>query len=119
MRRLAALVFLVVATTIVWAPAASAHPLGNFTVNRYTGLVVATDGVTVDHVVDLAEVPTLQAQPSIDTDGDGTASSAELSSYAAEACAQAKVDVRAGGFPVELSVSRAAAREAKGQAGLM
>ena len=28
------------------APAASAHPLGNFTVNRYTGLLVGPDGVS-------------------------------------------------------------------------
>ena len=40
--------------------AASAHPLGNFTVNRYSGLVVAADAVTVDHVLDLAEIPTAQ-----------------------------------------------------------
>ena len=39
---------------------ASAHPLGNFTVNRYTGILVSPDGVEVDHVVDLAEIPTAQ-----------------------------------------------------------
>ena len=49
------------------APApASAHPLGNFTVNRYTGILVSPDGVEVDHVVDLAEIPTAQLGTAID-----------------------------------------------------
>ena len=67
--------------------AASAHPLGNFTVNRYSGLVVATDAVTVDHVLDLAEIPTAQRSPAIDTDGDGSLSPAELAAWAATQCA--------------------------------
>ncbi|OSC59075.1 hypothetical protein B5181_30415, partial [Streptomyces sp. 4F] len=37
--------------------AADAHPLGDFTVNRYDGLVVAPGELRVDHVEDLAEIP--------------------------------------------------------------
>jgi len=40
--------------------AASAHPLGNFTINRYSGLEVATDEIVVHYVVDMAEIPTIQ-----------------------------------------------------------
>ncbi|MCI3948229.1 MAG: High-affinity nickel-transporter [Acidimicrobiales bacterium] len=47
---------------VVGAAPAAAHPLGNFTTNTYAGLVVRPDAVTVDYVVDLAEVPTLQAR---------------------------------------------------------
>ncbi|MET1232265.1 MAG: hypothetical protein ABWY52_05400 [Candidatus Limnocylindrales bacterium] len=51
------------------APAvALAHPLGNFTINHYSGLRVAPDRITIDQVFDLAEIPALQAlQP---TGGD-------------------------------------------------
>lgn len=39
---------------------ASAHPLGNFTINRYSGIEVATDEIVVHYVVDMAEIPTIQ-----------------------------------------------------------
>jgi nickel/cobalt transporter (NicO) family protein len=43
------------------APAtAVAHPLGNFTVNRYAGIEVSGSHVFVRYAVDLAEIPTLQ-----------------------------------------------------------
>jgi nickel/cobalt exporter len=43
------------------APAtAAAHPLGNFTVNRYAGIEVSGSHVFVRYAVDLAEIPTLQ-----------------------------------------------------------
>jgi nickel/cobalt exporter len=41
--------------------AASAHPLGNFTVNRFSRLEVAGPRVYVLYVLDLAEIPTFQA----------------------------------------------------------
>ena len=44
-----------------WSPSvASAHPLGNFTVNQYSGLAVRSDGVDVNYVLDMAEIPTAQ-----------------------------------------------------------
>ena len=42
--------------------AASAHPLGNFTVNRYSELEVSGDRLYVVYVLDLAEIPTFQAR---------------------------------------------------------
>ncbi|MFK4037420.1 nickel/cobalt transporter [Nonomuraea wenchangensis] len=45
---------------------AAAHPLGNFTVNHYNGLVVTPGGIGNLAVVDLAELPTLQADPDVD-----------------------------------------------------
>ncbi|MFF5076078.1 hypothetical protein ACFY36_03435 [Actinoplanes sp. NPDC000266] len=44
------------------APAA-AHPLGNFSVNRYAGLTLHPDRIDAVAVADLAELPTLQDQP--------------------------------------------------------
>jgi nickel/cobalt transporter (NicO) family protein len=42
--------------------AASAHPLGNFTINHYSELDVAGNRVYVVYVLDLAEIPTFQAR---------------------------------------------------------
>ena len=45
----------------VWpSTGALAHPLGNFTVNRYSGIHVSPHELRVDYVVDLAEIPTFQ-----------------------------------------------------------
>jgi len=41
--------------------AAHAHPLGNFTVNRFSRIEVAGPRVYVRYVLDLAEIPTFQA----------------------------------------------------------
>jgi nickel/cobalt exporter len=41
--------------------AAAAHPLGNFTVNRFSRVEVAGPRVYVHYVLDLAEIPTFQA----------------------------------------------------------
>jgi len=48
------------------AAPASAHPLGNFSVNQYTGLTLHPDRIDATAVVDFAEIPTLQqkAEPS-------------------------------------------------------
>src|SRR5207253_7108145 len=42
--------------------AAFAHPLGNFTINRFARVEVAGDRLYVRYVLDLAEIPTFQAQ---------------------------------------------------------
>ncbi len=50
-----------VAVAVLAAPTpASAHPLGNFTVNRYAGIELAGSGVFVHYVLDVAEIPTFQ-----------------------------------------------------------
>ena len=41
--------------------AAAAHPLGNFTVNRFSRVEVAGPRVYIHYVLDLAEIPTFQA----------------------------------------------------------
>jgi nickel/cobalt exporter len=42
---------------------AAAHPLGNFTVNRFARIEVADHRLYVRYVVDMAEIPTLQNVP--------------------------------------------------------
>ncbi len=59
MKRLAAL--LVVAAALLAPAAASAHPLGNFTINRFSRVEVSGHRLYVRYVLDMAEIPTFQA----------------------------------------------------------
>ncbi len=68
------------------APAVSAHPLGNFTINHYAGVRVEPDRVLLDIVIDHAEVPTFQARQDLDLDLDGSVSDAELEEGRTGAC---------------------------------
>jgi ABC-type nickel/cobalt efflux system permease component RcnA len=52
---------LVVAAALLGPAAASAHPLGNFTINRFSRVEVSGHRVYVRYVLDLAEIPTFQA----------------------------------------------------------
>ncbi|MFC4031716.1 nickel transporter [Streptomyces polygonati] len=99
--RAALLLIAVPALLMLAAPAAGAHPLGNFTVNRYDGLTVRHDRVDDLAVVDTAEIPTLQAGPAMDTDHDGRLSPAEAAAHARTACA-----VLAGGISATASPDR-------------
>ena len=58
-----------------------AHPLGNFTINHFNRIEVGRDIVKLHGVIDMAEIPTFQELQTIDTDGDGKASTAELNEY--------------------------------------
>ncbi len=59
-----------------------AHPLGNFTVNRYARLEPQGNEVALLYIVDMAEIPAHQERALIDTDGDGTLTSTEEQAYA-------------------------------------
>ncbi|MFG2787563.1 sulfite exporter TauE/SafE family protein [Streptomyces sp. NPDC048419] len=91
---------------------ASAHPLGNFTVNRYDGLVAAPGTLRVAHVEDLAEIPATQAKPDIERLG--------MTEWARERCAKAAdgSKVTVDGRPTALTVGSSKARLRPGQAGL-
>ncbi|MFG2635832.1 nickel/cobalt transporter [Streptomyces sp. NPDC048362] len=94
------------------AGAASAHPLGNFTVNRYDGLVVAEGRLRVEHVEDLAEIPATQAGPDLKRLGPGR--------WALQRCAQAAEgsELTVDGHRTALTAVGGTARTRPGQAGL-
>lgn len=110
--RPAALLVTATALAVVPVAEASAHPLGNFTVNRYDGLVAAPGELRVHHVEDLAEIPATQAAP--DLAGLGRAA------WARQRCATAAREsvVRADRRPAPLTVRAARAQVRPGQAGL-
>ncbi|MEU3276476.1 nickel transporter [Streptomyces antibioticus] len=100
------------ALTLLPAATASAHPLGNFTVNRYDGLVTVPGQLRVDHVEDLAEIPATQAKPDVERLG--------TNEWARQRCATAasesKVTVDGRAVPLTARAARAVVRP--GQAGL-
>ncbi|MER7496647.1 nickel transporter [Streptomyces pharetrae] len=102
------------ACALVLLPAgqAGAHPLGNFTVNQYDGLVAAPGHLRVEHVEDFAEIPAAQAGPDIERLG--------LDGWARQRCARAARDseVTVGGRKVALTVVSGAGQVRPGQAGL-
>jgi ABC-type nickel/cobalt efflux system permease component RcnA len=73
---------------------ASAHPLGNFTINHYAGLTIAPDRVDLDVVIDMAEIPTFQERQTMDTDDDGSVSDEEAAAWAPTACSSLAASLR-------------------------
>jgi ABC-type nickel/cobalt efflux system permease component RcnA len=72
---------------VLSAARSDAHPLGNFTVNVYSGIRVQPARVLIDYVVDMAEIPAFQARADIDADGGGTIDGAESAAHAERTCA--------------------------------
>ncbi|HUR98042.1 MAG TPA: hypothetical protein VMZ26_08270 [Pyrinomonadaceae bacterium] len=73
---------ILIACSIASVSTVLAHPLGNFSVNQYSRLEVGKSEIKIRQVLDLAEIPTFQESPMIDTDKDGAVSQAELDAYA-------------------------------------
>ena len=74
---------LVALAVCLFPPGAAAHPMGDFTVSRYSRLVVGADRLTVHYVLDIAEIPTARERAAMDDDGNGQVSQAETDAYAA------------------------------------
>ncbi|HEY4227695.1 MAG TPA: hypothetical protein VGM49_05100 [Candidatus Limnocylindrales bacterium] len=71
----------------------AAHPLGNFTINHFAAIRVARDQVSLDVVIDRAEIPAFQEQQQLDTDGDGSLSAAEIDAARAPECRTLAADL--------------------------
>jgi ABC-type nickel/cobalt efflux system permease component RcnA len=83
---------------------ASAHPLGNYTINHYAEVRVERDRVLLDVVIDQAEIPTFQARQDFDLDADGEVSDDEIDAGRIDACRTiaGSIEVTAGGAPLDL-----------------
>jgi ABC-type nickel/cobalt efflux system permease component RcnA len=120
MRRAAAMLACAAVWLLLASSAASAHPLGNFTINTSAALGLSPGAVRIDYVVDMAEIPTVQAMPELDADGNGDVSDAEAAAWAGarapELLANLRLDV--DGRAVALTVASARAELLPGQADL-
>ncbi|BAZ32744.1 high-affinity nickel-transporter [Cylindrospermum sp. NIES-4074] len=71
---------------LFWMPRAEAHPLGNFTINHYAGVQVAADGVGIDYVLDMAEIPAFQEINQLDTNHNRKTEPVEIVQYPSQKC---------------------------------
>ena len=82
MRRMLRRATLAAVLALVALPSlASAHPLGNFTVNHYARITPSAGAVTVHWVLDMAEIPAFSEIRWMDTDHDGTPEPAERTAW--------------------------------------
>jgi ABC-type nickel/cobalt efflux system permease component RcnA len=72
---------LIALVLLAWPTSVLAHPLGNFTINRYSRLELSQEQVQLHYIVDMAEIPTFQLWDRIDTDRDGLISPTEERQY--------------------------------------
>ena len=114
--RIALVTLTVICLSLVAMPRqASAHPMGNFTINQYSALTIGSDRVDVFYVVDMAEIPAFQElgtirAGAIRSDGSVSLTAQEHDSYAAKKGAElAKgLSLSLGGQPLQLSVIKRA-----------
>jgi len=59
-RRVLVALGLVVVLSLATPGHGTAHPLGNFSISRYTGIEVGRNAITLRYFVDMAEIPTFQ-----------------------------------------------------------
>ena len=114
-------VILTLLLSLVMVPTALAHPLGNFTVNQYTGLHVSRDVIVIDYVLDMAEIPAFQEIATFDANGNGQPDPAETAGYPADKCAwiQPRLDLSLNRQAMPLSLASSSVEFPTGVGGLV
>ncbi|MGW4645842.1 nickel transporter [Kitasatospora sp. NPDC004289] len=118
--RAAGLILTVLLPGVVLPGTAVAHPLGNFSVNRYDGLRLRPDRIQDSLVLDTAEIPTAQDRTAADRDHDGAVDASEAADRAGQRCAELAGAVRAdvGGREASWRVEASGLEYRPGAAGL-
>lgn len=108
------------ALALLSAAAASAHPLGNNTVNRQSTIIVAPQSIQLRYLLDLAEIPTLVAAADADRSGDGVTSEEEWNAYARRWAVEVipHLSLTLEDKPVPLVLSQQSSERIAGEAGL-
>src|SRR5450759_3240354 len=81
LRRFALLTAVAVCFLLALPGTASAHPMGNFSINRFAAIQIASGAVRVLYIVDMAEIPTFQELSNLGADPSGQLTAAQRSSY--------------------------------------
>lgn len=113
-------VIITLLTCFIFVPAAFAHPLGNFTINHFAGLEVSRTQITLDFVIDMAEIPAFQEIAVIDANGNGQADAPESEAYHAQKCVslQPELDLRANNISVTPTLGSSSVEFPPGAGGL-
>jgi nickel/cobalt exporter len=111
---------LLAAITIGLFVDASAHPLGNFTINHFARIESGAAGARIRYVVDLAEIPAFQESQKADLDSDGNLTEAELNAYLDRVTPGylAGLKLTVDGAPVALRLTGKSVSKRPGAAGL-
>jgi nickel/cobalt transporter (NicO) family protein len=117
---LGALVVLIGVSTGHHLQVASAHPLGNFTINHYSRIELGADQVILQYALDMAEIPTFQERAVIDRDQDSQLSEEERIEYLKNKSQglQDGLELLVNGNPVKLQVVSQELDFPSGQGGL-
>ena len=117
----AATIGLIALLLLITPAIASAHPLGNFTINRFSRLQPGADGVHLTYIVDMAEVPAFRERQAMDVDGDGAVSDDEAQAYLAEQIKrfQPNLTLQANNKPLALTLEQQQITFPVGQAELL
>ncbi len=102
----------------VFAPRpASAHPMGNFSINQYSAITVGTDHVDIHYIVDMAEIPTFSELATIREDRNTNLTKAERAGYIARKVGELLpgLSLSVNGKPVPLSIQSSALSFPPGQ----
>lgn len=97
-------------------PSASAHPLGNFTVNTFSGIEVDGTQVTIVYALDMAEIPALQLQQDVEPQGSDTLEETIVRHLSGQL--PSGLSLEADGGEVDLSLEKMSARFVPGQGNL-
>lgn len=105
---------------ILQIPMVVAHPLGTFSINQLSRLNVSVEQVSLEYIVDMAEIPTLNERGSIDLDQDGTLSDQEREEYLSVKAVELKNGLQflVNDAEVEISLTDKDLRVVEGQGGL-
>jgi nickel/cobalt transporter (NicO) family protein len=101
--------------------AAIAHPLGNFTINHYSRLNVASEALKVLYIIEMAEIAAFQELQSVRAGrGEELWSKAILDQYAKDAAARYSkaISITVDGAPVSLRLISQHASTRPGDAGM-
>jgi len=101
-----ALVLALLAALLTGTLTASAHPMGNFSINHYAALSIGRAAVRVLYVVDLAEIPTFQELGNLNADHSATLAPAQRGAYLASIARALTrgLSLRFDGRPLRLSL---------------
>jgi ABC-type nickel/cobalt efflux system permease component RcnA len=99
---------------------ASAHPLGNFTVNRYARIEIHPHRIYLRYILDMAEIPAFQERSQMDLDRDGQIDDGEGAAYLASRADQLKNAMRltVDGSSIPLEIESRELSFPSGQGGL-
>ncbi len=115
-----ALIALILLAGMIFVPVAAAHPLGNFTINHYAGILAGPDSLRVDYVLDMAEIPAFQEIATFDANHNGAGEAQETAAYHPKQCRAilAQLSLALNNRPLRLNLESSGVEFPPGQGGL-